>query len=186
MHLPYAELEARILALPPAPQDAGRVALVVVRPEVEARITPERCRLTPQAGTEGDRWSQKLSADPECQVTLMRADVAQVFANGQSLSLFGDNLLVELDLSTENLPAGTRLRIGTALCEVTPKPHTGCGKFEARFGKDARSLTFAPEFVDCRLRGIHVRVLEAGDVSPGDQIEVVARPAPELAGAAAG
>ena len=61
-------------------------------------------------------------------------------ANGQPLFLFGDNLLVELDVSPANLPTGTRLQVGTALCEVTPKPHTGCGKFAARFGQDARDL----------------------------------------------
>jgi MOSC domain-containing protein YiiM len=88
----------------------------------------------------------------------------------------GDNLHVELDLSVDNLPAGTRLRIGEALCEVTPLPHTGCAKFAARFGEDARRITDDPEFASQRLRGIHVCVLEDGYVSPGDPIEVLSRP----------
>ena len=113
---------------------------------------------------------------PDAQITVMRADVARLFAGDQPLSLFGDNLLVELDLSPANLPVGTRLRIGSALCEVTPKPHTGCGKFSARFGEDARAVTAAPAFADWRLRGLYIRVLEPGEVSPGDPIQVLARP----------
>jgi MOSC domain-containing protein YiiM len=123
----------------------------------------------------GDRWAKRLVKTVEAQVTLMRADVARVFADGQPLAIFGDNLLVELDLSTTNLKAGTRLRIGGALCEVTAKPHTGCSKFEERVGKDARALTLDPAFEHHRLRGIHVRVLLPGEVAPGDAIEVSLR-----------
>jgi MOSC domain-containing protein YiiM len=125
---------------------------------------------------EGDRWSRGSDSARDSQVTLMREDVARIFANGQPLSLFGDNLLVEMDLAEENLPAGTRLRIGTVLCEVTAKPHTGCGKFERRVGSAARAVTAAPEWVNAHLRGIHVRVLEPGDVSPGDAVCVLSRP----------
>lgn len=172
----YETLDAGLRALPPAPRELGEVALVVARPDTDARQTPARCRLTPAEGVEGDRWSARGRPNPESQVTLMRADVAGVLCNGHPLALFGDNLQVHLDLSEENLPAGTRLRVGSALCEVTPLPHTGCGKFEARFGKDARALTNAPEYLGARLRGIHVRVLEPGEVGPGDPIEVLSRP----------
>jgi MOSC domain-containing protein YiiM len=125
---------------------------------------------------ENDRWGKRPSPDPEAQITVMRADVARLVANGQPLSLPGDNLMVELDLDTANLPAGTRLRVGTALCEVTPKPHTGCGKFAGRFGDEARAFTNAPEWESARLRGLYIRVVEAGEVSPGDPIRVLSRP----------
>lgn len=176
-HLPYAILEDRILSLPPAPRDEGSVALVVVRPETDGRSTPERALLTREAGLLGDRWGKRANLNRSNQITLMRADVARVLANGQPLSLFGDNLLVELDLSTENLPDGTRVQVGTALCEVTPLPHTGCGKFAARFGQDARDVTNGPNFLSWRLRGIHLQVVEDGEVSPGDPIRVLSRPA---------
>jgi MOSC domain-containing protein YiiM len=163
--------------LPPPPTDEGTVVLVVARPEVDARLTPARCRLTPEGGVDGDRWSKRANPHLDSQITVMRADVARLFANGQPLSLFGDNLLIELDLSPANLPTGTRLRVGTALCEVTPQPHTGCGKFAARFGQDARDITAAPAFLDQRLRGLYIRVIEAGEVGPGDPVRVVSRPA---------
>ena len=177
MALPYEVLEEGLKALPAPPRDAGRVVLVVVRPETEQRETPERARLTLDGGVEGDRWGKREGRKLKNQITMMRADVARLFADGQPLSLFGDNLLVELDLSTAHLPPGTRLQIGTALCEVTPEPHTGCGKFAARVGADARALTAAPEYVEDHLRGIHVCVVEPGEVSPGDSVRVVSRPA---------
>jgi len=169
-------LESQLLNLPPAPTDSGSVVHVVARPQVDARQLPERCRLTPEAGVEGDRWALHASRDHEAQITVMRADVARLLSGGQPLSLFGDNLLVELDLSDANLPPGTTVRVGTALCEVTPKPHTGCAKFAARFGMDALHLTAAPAYVSWRLRGLHVRVLSPGEVGPGDPIEVLSRP----------
>ncbi len=176
MHLTYTALEQGLRQLPPPPSDEGTVALVVARPDTGVRLTPERCRLTPEGGVDGDRWTQRENPDPTMQITVMRADVARLIANGQPLSLFGDNLLVELDVSPANLPVGTRLQVGTAVCEVTPKPHTGCGKFAARFGQDAREVTAAVEFQDWRLRGLYFRVLEAGEVSPSDQIRVLSRP----------
>jgi MOSC domain-containing protein YiiM len=175
LHLPYAVLDERIAALPAAPLDRGRVVLVVVRPERDERVTPSRCRLTPEQGVEGDRWQKREKRVVDTQVTVMRADVAAVIANGQPLALPGDNLMVELDLSRDNLPDGTRLRIGTALVEVTPKPHNGCDKFASRFGEDARTIVGAERFAAWRLRGLHVRVVEAGEAGPGDAIVVLQR-----------
>lgn len=175
-HLAFDDLAARIAALGPAPRDLGRVHLVVARPEVDARLTPARCRLSPTDGVENDRWAKREVPMPDAQVTVMRADIATVFANGQALSLTGDNLLVELDLSPANLPLGTRVRVGTAVCEVTAKPHRGCDKFAARFGQAAQDLTAADAFLLMRLRGLYLKVNVEGEVGPGDSIEVIERP----------
>jgi MOSC domain-containing protein YiiM len=66
---------------------------------------------------------------------------------------------------------GTRLRLGEALLEVSPAPHTGCKKFRERFGLDA--LTWVNDHRDRRLRGMNCRVLEAGTVAVGDPVAVV-------------
>lgn len=179
-HLSREILEQRFAQLPPAPKDEGEVVLVVARPETNERLTPERTRLTVEGGVDGDRWGKRENPNPRNQVTVMRADVAQLVADGQPIALCGDNLQVRLDISNSNLPPGTRVRVGTALCEVTPQPHTGCGKFEARFGKEARDWANSPEYSDYRLRGIHFRVLEPGEVGPGDRIEVLSRPPKQL------
>jgi len=89
--------------------------------------------------------------------------------------LFGDNLFLDLDLSVDNLPLGSRVRVGGATLEVTPKPHIGCRKFQARFGPDALRFVSKPALRHRNLRGIYMRVFEAGDAGPGDAVEVLAR-----------
>jgi MOSC domain-containing protein YiiM len=86
----------------------------------------------------------------------------------QRWPLAGDQLLVDFDLSSDNLPAGTRLRVGTAVIEVTTKPHTGCAKFAERFGQDAARWVNSRK--DLRLRGICAVVVEPGKVAAGDAI----------------
>ena len=80
----------------------------------------------------------------------------------------GDQLIVDFDLSVANAPAGTRLRIGSAVIEVTDKPHTGCAKFAERFGVEAARWVNSRK--DLRLRGICAVVVEPGAVSVGDEI----------------
>jgi MOSC domain-containing protein YiiM len=84
--------------------------------------------------------------------------------------LAGDQLYVDLDLSHDELPAGTRLEIGTAVIEVSEAPHTGCGKFTARFGSEATRLVNGKDGRRQRLRGMNARVVEPGTVRVGDAI----------------
>jgi MOSC domain-containing protein YiiM len=108
----------------------------------------------------------------------MQRDVAELIANGQPLTLFGDNLFLELDLSAANLPVGSQVRAGGATLEVAAKAHNGCHKFRARFGGDALQFVWKRELRHLNLRGIYMRVIEAGEIAPGDSVEVIARVAP--------
>jgi MOSC domain-containing protein YiiM len=173
-HLSFDVLERGLATLAP-PKDVGTLALIVARGDHEQRETPPRVMLTPQGGVPGDAWARKSPQKIDAQITVMRADVARLFANGQPLSLFGDNLLVDLDVSLDNLPTGSRLRLGTALLEVTPEPHTGCAKFKRRVGEAALRLTADPRYRPLRLRGIYVKVVETGEAAVGDAIEVLSR-----------
>jgi MOSC domain-containing protein YiiM len=103
----------------------------------------------------------------------MRRDVAELIAPDQPLPLFGDNLLVDFDLSRTHLPTGSRLRLGDALVEVTALPHDGCRKFAERFGLDALQFVHARPPRGENLRGIHVRVIEGGELAVGAPIRVV-------------
>ena len=142
-HLPLELLEQGLARHTP-PKDEGELALIVSRREGGRRETPAEVELTREGGVPGDAWARKTPDKIEAQITLMRIDVARLLAGGQPLTLFGDNLLVDLDLSASNLPTGSRLRIGSAILEVTEKPHTGCIKFRQRFGQDALRLTATP------------------------------------------
>jgi para-aminobenzoate synthetase/4-amino-4-deoxychorismate lyase len=167
---------AGLRALPAAPTDVGRVALIVRRRADGVRETPAEARLTPEEGLPGDGWRRRPPSAPEAQLAVMRRDVGELVADGQPLTLFGDNLVVDLDISAGNLPVGTRLRVGGCTVEVTPKPHNGCAKFQARFGADALRFVQAKETRDRNLRGIYWRVVEPGPVRVGDEIRVLARP----------
>jgi len=173
-HLPLDRLEQGLAALSP-PKDTGELALIVSRGDDGRRETPAETILTCEGGVPGDAWSRDCPGKVDAQITLMRIDVARLFAGGQPLTLFGDNLLVDLDLSASNLPVGSRLRVGSAVLEVTEKPHNGCIKFRQRFGKDALRLTAAPELRSLRLRGIYVKVVQAGEIALRDPITVLAR-----------
>ena len=174
-HLDLALLEAGLRGLPAAQSDVGRVALIVRRRSDGARESLERARLTSEEGVPGDDWSRRPPRDPEAQLAVMRRAVAELIANGQALTLFGDNLFVDLDLSAANLPAGARLRVGAAVVEVTPKPHNGCHKFRGRFGDAALRFVQARPTRDQNLRGVYWKVVVPGDARVGDAIEVIRR-----------
>jgi len=175
-HLPLTALESGLRALPALPADAGRLALIVRRREDGSRETPERLRLSPEDGVPGDSWGRNPKRDLEMQIAVMRRDVAELLANGQPLTLFGDSLFVDFDISLGNLPIGSRLRVGEAVVEVTPMPHNGCAKFKGRFGADALSFVNAKPTRHLNLRGIYWKVIEAGEVSVGAPIKVISRP----------
>jgi MOSC domain-containing protein YiiM len=175
-HRALDDLQDTLRALTAAPRASGRVGLVVRRTPDKSRETPETVDLRPERGVPGDTWDRQRNADPEAALTVMQLDVAEMIANGQPLTVFGDNLFLELDLSRENLPIGSRVRVGGSLLEVTAKPHNGCHKFAARFGQDALRLVADPGLRHRNLRGIYMRVVEPGDVTVGDPVEVIARP----------
>ena len=175
-HLTLAALEAGLAALPDAPLDQGRVELIVARHADGTRHTHERIELTPEGGVPGDRWGRVIPDKPEMQLTVMRRDVGEMIGNGQPLTVFGDNLFVDLELAAEVLPVGSRLQVGEATVEVSSMPHDGCAKFKERFGKDALRLVSGKALRDQNLRGIYWTTIEAGSVGVGDAIEVLSRP----------
>ncbi len=175
-HRPLAELEAGLRALAPAPKSTGRVVLIVRRRADGIRETPQRVRLSLDEGVPGDEWSRRPPQDPEAQLAVMQHGVAELIANGQPITVFGDNLFVDLDISAGNLPTGTRIRVGDAVVQVTPKAHNGCRKFLGRFGADGLTLVQAAETRHLNLRGMYWKVVEPGDVHVGATIAVLARP----------
>jgi hypothetical protein len=173
-----ASLAAAMDDILAAPRETGRLEMIVRRPRVDAREVLEVAQLDPRHGLSGDSWSARRSSrtpdgspHPEMQIALMSARVIDRIAGSRERwPLAGDQLLVDLDLSEENLPAGTRLAIGDALLEVTAQPHTGCSKFVDRFGAEALALVNDRERRPLRLRGIYARVLRGGQVRAGEDV----------------
>jgi MOSC domain-containing protein YiiM len=105
------------------------------------------------------------------QLTVMNARAIALLAQTKNRwKLAGDQLYVDLDLSVDNLPVGTRLSIGTAVIEVTSQPHTGCKQFAARYGPDATRFVNSREGKQLRLRGLNAKVVEPGIVRAGDTV----------------
>ena len=178
-HLNTEQLEAGMEHILQSPADNGALLQIVRRPDVERREVVEEGELDTAEGLVGDNWktrgsssTEDGSAHPEAQLTMINARLISLIARSEDRwQLSGDQLVVDLDISVENLPVGTRLSIGSAVLEVTSKPHTGCGKFSRRFGKDALRLTATPRGKALRLRGIYTRVVESGKVRAGDPIK---------------
>lgn len=170
--LDEAELVRRHAALAPAPLDRGRVTQILARTPARMRVLHDRASITAAGGLAADRWAEADTPNPDAQLAVMAHGVASMIANGQPLSLFGDNLTVDLDLSEANLPVGSRVRIGTATLVVTPKPHNGCSKYAARFGHPALRFIAAPERRPLHLRGIYLRVLTDGEIGVGDEVVI--------------
>jgi MOSC domain-containing protein YiiM len=174
-HLPLDALLDGLATLPDPPSDRGTLARIVRRRADGVREEPERIRLTLDEGVPGDGWRRRPPMDPVAQLAVIREDIAALLANDQPVNLAGDNLYVDLDLAANNLPFGTRLRVGEAVVEMTPKAHNGCHKFRARFGDAALRFVAEKTTRPENRRGVYWRVIEEGAVVVGDTIEVLSR-----------
>src|SRR5215831_2354613 len=145
-HLTTEELQAGLDHVRLSPSDGGVLDLIVRRPTVNERELLEDAELSLIEGLVGDTWNRR-----------------------RSKSTPDGSPNIEMDLSTANLPAGTRLALGEAVIEVTAPPHLGCQKFVARFGLEAMKFVNSPVGKELRLRGLHARVVQAGRIRQGDR-----------------
>lgn len=172
-----AELEADLDEIRRSPADDGVLELIVRRPAVDEREVLDHGELDPAAGLVGDSWRTRGSSrtadgspHPDMQINVMNARAIALLAQDKGRwPLAGDQLYLDLDLSVDNLPPGTRLALGSAVIEVTAQPHTGCKKFAARFGQDAIRFIHSPEGKRLRLRGLNAKVVRPGTISVGDR-----------------
>jgi MOSC domain-containing protein YiiM len=168
------ELQKHLVDLSQGPRDRGTVEMIVRRPDRERREVLERGEIDSAEGLVGDRWSKGETPNPESQLTIMNAGVIDFLAGTRDRwALAGDQLYVDLDLSIDNLPAGTRLQVGSAVIELTESPHTGCAKFAERYGMDAARFVNSDDGRRLRLRGANARVIEPGTICRGDTIVTV-------------
>jgi len=161
-----------------APADNGTLELIARRPAVDEREVLTEARLDVENGLEGDTWRVRGSSrthdggpSTDAQLTLMNARTAAAIAGERERwPLAGDQLYVDLDISHANLPAGSRVQIGSAVLEFSEAPHTGCAKFSARFGVDALKFVNSQPWRHLRLRGANCRVVVSGTIRTGDVI----------------
>jgi hypothetical protein len=174
-----AQLEAALPAIRDSPATAGTLELIVARPSVGKRTMLEDGELDLAVGLVGDSWTRRPGPrgaphpDPERQLTLINARFSRLIGGDDAgAALAGDQLHVDVDLSDRNAPAGTRLRMGEAVVEITAPPHTGCQKFSGRFGAQALQFVNSPIGRALQLRGVNARVIVPGRIRVGDTVHV--------------
>lgn len=159
-----------------APADEGQVRAIVIRPAEGQRRMLDRVDVSARGGLEGDHWAKGcwLSTEdgaphPDVQVCIMSARCIEAIAGPEAnWAAAGDNLFIDMDLSPENLPPGTRVAIGTAELILTAEPHNGCQSFIDRYGRDACVFVNTGPGKANRLRGIYGRVTRDGTIRRGD------------------
>ena len=123
----------------------------------------DQIRLLPDVGIPGDahagNWHRQVSLLGTDSVARLQEKVRIPLFPGA----FAENILCE-GICLYRLPVGTKLRIGSALCEVT------------QIGKECHAdCAIRQQAGDCVMprEGIFVRVLEAGTAKTGDQIQII-------------
>ncbi len=183
-HLTMDELKAGLPHILAAPREAGRLEAIVVRPGHGQRLDLPSARISLAGGVEGDHWAKgcwKSTEDgrphPDVQICIVNARCIGLIAQERTnWAPAGDNLMIDMDLSPDSTPPGTRLAIGSAVIEITDTPHNGCAAFIERYGRDACVFVNTGDGKRLRLRGIYARVVRDGTITVGDRVERVSAP----------
>ena len=139
-------------------------AVCISEKKGEQKHPVESVRLLPQHGIDGDahagNWHRQVSLLGKESVDRLQEKISIPLFPGA----FAENILCE-GLELYRLPVGTKLRVGTALCEVT------------QIGKECHAdCAIRRQAGDCVMprEGIFVVVLEAGVARAGDMVTVAA------------
>jgi hypothetical protein len=172
------QLDALFLALPPCPADAAQVNSLCVRPGPDLREERAAIEFHPEHGAIGDRWERKTwlylpdgKPDPRVQVAICNSKVLALIQAATGVHHHpGDTVFTDLDLSIKNLPAGSLLRVGQAVLEVSDVENDACTKFAAHYGAPVLSWIRLTQNRSLRLRGLFARVISGGLVRVGDPV----------------
>ena len=162
-------------ALPRSPKLSGSVHGLVLRTGHGLRETPDEIELVQGQGAVGDAWQSHAHSDPGNEVALINVHVLRAVCEGDEsrMALSGDNLQVDLDLSEENLPVGTRIQVGSAILRVSALPHRPCSNFVERFGATAAKRVARANRLGHRARGVLCAIEQSGRVRRGDAVVVL-------------
>ena len=176
-----AECDAALPDILSAPKDDAAIDTLCTRPALSERCFPDRIHVSVDRGIEGERWLHdpwlRLDTgqpDPRIQMSILPLRVANLCCNMAKDGFHpGDTIIADLDMSEANLPAGTRLQIGSAVVEVSDLFNTACVKWKKRYGVDSVKWINHAAHRPYRLRGVLCSIVKTGDISASDRIRVV-------------
>ncbi len=172
------ELDQAFTHVMAAPQNTGPVSMLLYRRKYNDRVFSDRLNLTKAHGIEGDfemtmPWLELEdgSPDPRIQVSILPQRVLDLcWRNREKTVHPGDQIIADFNMSLENLPTGSLIKVGTAVLRVSDLWNDGCVKWKARCGRPAYNWVRAPAHEPLRLRGIFCSVEEDGVVNIGDMM----------------
>ena len=146
-------------------QSAVIKAVCISEKKGQQKHPVERVRLRPEHGIEDDahagNWHRQVSLLGQESVDRLQEKISIPLFPGA----FAENILCE-GIELYKLPVGTRLRVGTALCEVT------------QIGKECHAdCAIRRQAGDCVMprEGIFAVVLEEGEAKAGDHVSLEER-----------
>jgi hypothetical protein len=177
----FVTAEALDAALPhvlAAPLTNGPISMLLYRRKYNDRVFTDHLRLTRASGVEsdfemGNPWLklEDGTADPRIQVSILPQRVLDLCWRNRDTTVHpGDQIVADLNMSLDNLPSGSLIRVGTAVLRVSDLWNDGCVKWKARCGRPAYKWVRAPEHEALRLRGVFCTVVQDGEVSVGSTI----------------
>ena len=178
-----AELMAALPHIQNAPRTDAPIAGLCLRPERNARAFPDRLTLTRAEGIPGERWLTMPwltlpdgAPDPGIQVSILPVRVMDlVWRDRDATPHPGDPIVADLECSLANLPEGSLIEAGTAVLRVSAHFNNGCAKWKVRYGADAAAFVTALGHPELRLRGILCAVVQDGQVTLADRLQVIRR-----------
>ena len=178
-----AALDACLADMRAAPKDAAPIAHLCYRPDFGRRVFCDRLILDAARGVIGDRWAAHAwlrtkdgAPDPRIQVAIIPTRLLRLVWDGgdgegsDAPPHPGDTIAADLDPSEATLPAGARLKAGTAVIEVSDVFNDSCVKWKVRYGQDAYDWARDPALRPRRPRGLFCRIVRSGVVTMADRL----------------
>ncbi|UBU15711.1 MOSC domain-containing protein [Nonomuraea gerenzanensis] len=144
------------------------------RTAIDKRAVPHRVAVLDNGLAGDERADQKHHGSPDQAVysyaredyDWWQGELGMELRDGQ----FGENLTTS-GVDVNGALVGERWRVGSALLEVT-RPRTPCVVFRNWMGEAG----WLKRFTKAGRPGAYLRVVELGELGPGDEVEIVSRP----------
>lgn len=177
----HAECEAGLSHVLAAPKDDVPIDILCHRIGYGQRSFPDSIHVSAAHGIKGERWLNDPwlvradgRPDPRIQISILSKRVMDLCWRDRKNTVHpGDTMVADLDMSETNLPAGTKLRVGEAVIEVSNIFNTACAKWKARYGGDSLVWINRRAYQPLRLRGVLCRVVVDGEIRATDRIRKV-------------